>query len=164
MKIANSKLKVAVLMGGIGEEHDISIQSGSCVAEALSEAGINVVTSDIGPDNLVILEDGSIDVFFIALHGKFGEDGQLQQILEGKSLLYTGSGPAASRLAFDKMASKKAFAKAGIFTPAAIEFNPNADRGKLEKQLQQLADRYVVKPIKQGSSVGMRIANNWRGA
>ncbi len=144
-------------MGGIGSERDISIQSGTCVAEALKEAGFEVVTADVRPDNLDILEDNSIDVFFPALHGEFGEDGQLQQILEDKSLLYAGSGPTASKLAFDKMASKKLFAEAGVATPAAIEFNAETDIKQLEKRLQCLADEYVVKPIRQGSSVGVRI-------
>ncbi len=156
--------KIAVLMGGIGEERDVSIQSGNCVAGALKEAGLNVVSSDIQPDNMKILDDKSIDVFFLALHGKFGEDGQLQQILEDKSLTYTGSGPRACRLALDKMASKKAFAKAGILTPTAVEFKTNADLVKLEKRLKQFADRYVVKPITQGSSIGVSIANNQREA
>ena len=162
--LIESPVKVAVLMGGIGEERDISLQSGSCVAQVLKEAGLDVVASDVGPDNLDILEDSSVDVFFLALHGRFGEDGQLQQILEDKSLQYTGSGPRACRLALDKMASKKAFAKAGILTPVAIEFNPNVDPAELEKQLKQFADRYVVKPITQGSSIGMSIANNRREA
>jgi len=144
-------------MGGIGSERDISIQSGTCVAEALREAGFDVVTADVRPDNLDILEDNSIDVFFPALHGEFGEDGRLQQILEDKSLLYAGSGPTASKLAFDKMASKKHFAEAGVATPAAIEFNAETDIKQLEKRLQYLADEYVVKPIRQGSSVGVRI-------
>ena len=147
-------------MGGIGSERDISIQSGTCVAEALREAGFEVVTADVRPDNLDILEDNSIDVFFPALHGEFGEDGQLQQILEDKSLLYTGSGPTASKLAFDKMASKKLFAEAGVATPAAIEFSDETDIEQLEKRLQYLADEYVVKPIRQGSSVGVRIIAN----
>ena len=157
LKIVNSKLKVAVLAGGIGTERDISIQSGRYVSQALKDAGLNVVTADIQPDNMDILEDGDIDVFFIALHGKFGEDGQLQQILEDKSLLYTGSGPAASKLAFDKMTSKKAFAEAGVDTPAAIEFDTNTDIRQLEKQLHPIADGYVVKPIREGSSVGISI-------
>ncbi len=152
-----SKLKVAVLTGGIGSEREISIQSGECVSEALKEAGFNVVTADVRPDNLDILEDSSVDVFFPALHGVFGEDGQLQQILHNKSLVYTGSGPTASKLAFDKMASKKLFAKAGVATPAAIEFNAETDIEQLESRLQYLADEYVVKPIRQGSSVGVRI-------
>ena len=147
-------------MGGIGSERDISIQSGTCVAEGLREAGFEVVTADVRPDNLDILEDNSIDVFFPALHGEFGEDGQLQQILEDKSLLYTGSGPTASKLAFDKMASKKLFAEAGVATPAAIEFSDETDIEQLEKRLQYLADEYVVKPIRQGSSVGVRIIAN----
>ena len=153
----SSKLKVAVLTGGIGSEREISIQSGECVAEALKEAGFNTLTADVRPDNLDILEDSSIDVFFPALHGVFGEDGQLQQILHNKSLVYTGSGPTASKLAFDKMAGKKLFAKAGVATPTAIEFNAETDIEQLESRLQYLADEYVVKPIRQGSSVGVRI-------
>ena len=128
----SSKLKVAVLTGGIGSEREISIQSGKCVSKALKEAGFNVVTADVQPDNLDILEDSSIDVFFPALHGEFGEDGQLQQILQNKSLVYAGSGPTASKLAFDKIASKKLFAKAGVATPAAIEFNAKTNINQLE--------------------------------
>jgi D-alanine-D-alanine ligase len=160
----SSKLKVAVLTGGIGSEREISIQSGECVSEALKEAGFNVVTADVRPDNLDILEDSSVDVFFPALHGEFGEDGQLQQILHDKSLVYTGSGPTASKLAFDKMASKKLFAKAGVATPAAIEFNARTNINQLEKQLQYLADEYVVKPTRQGSSVGVRIITDMQEA
>ncbi|MDD5063866.1 MAG: D-alanine--D-alanine ligase [Phycisphaerae bacterium] len=158
------KVKAAVLMGGIGEERDISIQSGGCVAQALKQARLNVVTYDVRPDNLEILEDGSIDVFFLALHGRFGEDGQLQQILEDKGLCYTGSGPQACRLALDKMASKKAFAKAGVPTPAVVEFKPDADPSKLEKHIKQVADKFVVKPVSQGSSVGVTIVDNPKSA
>jgi len=107
-----------------------------------------------------ILDDKSIDVFFLALHGRFGEDGELQQILEDKTLTYTGSGPAASRLAFDKMAGKKIFAKAGIKTPPAVIFNGSADTGQVEKQLQRLGNKYVIKPIRQGSSVGISIVDS----
>jgi D-alanine-D-alanine ligase len=160
----DSPLKVAVLMGGISEEHDVSIQSGTCVADALKQAGLEVVTADISPDNMDILEDGSIDIFFIALHGKFGEDGQLQQILEDKSLLYTGSGPAASRLAFDKIASKKAFAKAGVITPKSITFDEQTNTEQLEKELSQLGDRFVVKPVRQGSTIGVTIIDDPKSA
>jgi len=151
-------------MGGVGEEREISIQSGNCVTQALKEASLNVVCADISPDNMDILEDDSIDVFFIALHGVFGEDGQLQQILEDKGLVYTGSGPGASRLAFDKMASKKALAKAGLQTPAAVEFHSDADMQELEKQLEQFADVYVIKPLRQGSTIGVSIVRNRREA
>lgn len=155
--VVDNKLKVAVLMGGVGEEREISIQSGSCVAQALREAGVDVISADISPDNLDVLEDGSIDVFFIALHGRFGEDGQLQQILEDRSLVYTGSGPKGSRLAFDKLASKRAFAEAGVAMPAAIEFDSSGDMQRLEKQLEQFAEAYVIKPLRQGSTIGISI-------
>jgi D-alanine-D-alanine ligase len=160
----DSRLKVAVLMGGIGEERDISIQSGTCIAEALKQAAFNVTTSDISPENMEILKDGSIDIFFIALHGKFGEDGRLQQILEDKSLLYTGSGPTASRLAFDKIESKKVFAKAGIVTPKSITFDERTNTEQLEKELSQLGNRLVVKPVRQGSTVGVTIVDDPKSA
>ena len=153
-------LKVAVLFGGIGAERDVSLQSGRCVAEAMQQAGFGVVSADVRPDSLDILQDQSIDVFFPALHGQFGEDGQLQQILEDNGLLYTGSGPAASRLAFDKMASKKLFEQAGVPTPAVIEFSAGSDTRRIRKQLQHLAKKYVVKPVRQGSSVGVSIVSS----
>jgi D-alanine-D-alanine ligase len=153
----NNKQKIAVLAGGIGEERDISIQSGHYVTEALTKVGFNVTKAEITPDNRKILENKDIDIFFIALHGEFGEDGQLQQILEDKSLIYTGSGPAASRLAFDKKASKDRFVKAGINTPRTIEFDPHIGAAELEKKLEGFSDKYVIKPRKQGSSVGVSI-------
>ena len=149
---------MAVLAGGIGEERDISLQSGSCVAQALKDAAVNVVIADITPDNLTVLDDDSIDVFFIALHGRFGEDGQLQQILEDKSLTYTGSGPEASRLAFDKLAGKERFARAGVTTPKAIKFD--AHTKEIEKQLLQLGGKSVIKPLRQGSTIGVAIADD----
>ncbi|UCF16674.1 MAG: D-alanine--D-alanine ligase [Phycisphaerales bacterium] len=152
-------MKIAVLAGGIGAESQISIQSGRCVAEALKQAGFDIVTSDIRPDYLDILDDESIDVFFPALHGEFGEDGQLQRILETRSLLFTGSSSASSELAFDKIASKKLFDDAGITTPAAVEFSSETDLRSLEERLQDFAGSYVVKPVKQGSSVGISIVS-----
>jgi D-alanine-D-alanine ligase len=160
--VTNRELKVGVLFGGIGAERDVSLQSGRGVAEALEEAGFCVVAADVRPDALDVLEDTSIDVFFPALHGVFGEDGRLQQILEDKSLLYTGSGPTASRLAFDKMASKKLFDDAGITVPAAVEFRCDSDVRRLEDQLRHSMGKIVVKPIRQGSSVGVRIVSTPR--
>lgn len=157
-------MKIAVLAGGISEERDISLQSGSCVAKALKEAGLNVIIADITPDNLGVLEDGSIDVFFIALHGKFGEDGQLQQILEDRGLCYTGSGPQASRLAFDKLAAKQRFIEADVTTPKAIAFDASAKPKEIENQLLQLSNKFVVKPIRQGSTIGVTIVDNPKSA
>jgi D-alanine-D-alanine ligase len=160
MELINSKLKIAVLTGGIGPEREISLQSGQCVSQALMSAGFDVVTVDIQPDNLDILQDTTIDVFFPALHGEFGEDGRLQQILKDKSLVYTGSGPTASRLAFDKIASKKLFSKAGVPTPEAVEFNAESDISQIENHLKYFKHGYVIKPINQGSSVGVNIVTD----
>lgn len=153
----NKKLKVAVLTGGIGAERDVSLQSGQCVAEALKEAGLYVITADIRPDELDILQEKNIDLFFPALHGTFGEDGQLQQILEDRSLLFTGSGSIASKLAFDKMASKELFEVEGVAIPKAMEFRPEINVEVIHQQLYQFSDSYVVKPVREGSSVGVQI-------
>lgn len=155
-----NQLKIAVLAGGIGDERDISIQSGKYIAEAIKKTGANVITADITPQNMDVLDNTDIDVFFIALHGKFGEDGQLQQILEDKSLTYTGSGPKASELAFDKTPAKNAFENAGVSTPAAIQFDQNTNLNQLEENLLNFAQKYVIKPQKQGSSVGITITED----
>ena len=159
-----NQLKIAVLAGGIGDERDISIQSGKYVAESLKKTGANVITADITPQNMDVLDNTDIDVFFIALHGKFGEDGQLQQILEDKSLTYTGSGPKASELAFDKTAAKNAFENAGVKTPPAIQFDQNTDLNQLGEKLLNFAQKYVIKPQKQGSSVGITITEDIKHA
>ena len=148
-----------MLAGGIGSEREVSIASGRCVAEALEQAAFSVVTADVRPDDLGILDEAGIDVFFPVLHGEFGEDGRLQRILEAKSLLYTSSGSAASELAFDKMASKRLFDDVGVATPRAVEFTCETDPVQLEGQLRDLAARYVVKPVRQGSSVGVNIVS-----
>jgi len=151
--------KVAVLMGGIGREREVSLQSGACVLEALAEAGYAVVGSDVTPDALSILDDPSVHVFFTALHGEFGEDGQLQAIMEQRQLRYTGSRPAACRAAFDKMVSKAAFKEAGVDTPEAVVFNAATDARRLAAAVQPLGDPLVIKPIRQGSSVGVQIVH-----
>ena len=157
---SSDQLSVAVLMGGISREREISIQSGKCVADALKKAGANVVTVDIKPDALDILDDETIDVFFIALHGTFGEDGGIQEILESKGLLYTGSGPVASRLAFDKWESKKIFTAAGVLMPDSILFEPGKKGAAIEKKIRQLGSKYVIKPLREGSTIGISIADD----
>jgi D-alanine-D-alanine ligase len=133
------------------------LESGRCVAEALRAGGLDVVVSDIRPDDMTVLDRTDIDVFFLALHGQFGEDGQLQQILEDRGLVYTGCGPKASRLAFDKMASKRLFQAASVPVPAVVEFQPGDDPADLDRQLEPLGSRFVVKPLRQGSSVGVYV-------
>lgn len=151
---------MAVLAGGVGSERQVSIESGRCVEQGLKQAGIDVITADIVPGQTAILQDNSIDLFFLALHGQFGEDGQLQQILEDNSLCYTSSGPETCRLAFDKMAAKNLFSRAGVCTPAALELHNDTDITQLQKQLRQLSERFVVKPVRQGSSIGVSMADS----
>jgi D-alanine-D-alanine ligase len=158
------QMRVAVLRGGVGRERPVSLESGRCVAEAMQKAGLDVVPSDIGPDDMQVLDRKDIDVFFLALHGEFGEDGQLQQIFEDRGLVYTGSGPEASRLAFDKIASKRLFAGAGVSVPAVVEFTRNMEPAELERHLKGLGERLVVKPIRQGSSVGVHVVDSRREA
>jgi D-alanine-D-alanine ligase len=156
-----SKLKVAVLAGGSSREREVSIQSGKCVADALKKADVSVVVSDIKPDSLDILNDRSIDVFFVALHGTFGEDGQLQEILESRGLVFTGSDSRSSRLAFDKWQSKDLFRAAGVPTPDAVLFEPglkNLD-SRFHKN-DNVGQKYVVKPLREGSTIGISIADS----
>jgi len=152
-------MRVAVLRGGIGQERQVSLESGRCVAEALAAGGVEVVTSDITPEDMTVLDRSDIDVFFIALHGEFGEDGRLQQVLEDRNLSYTGCGPQASRLAFDKVATKERFAAAGVAVAPTVLFGSGADTPAIKRRLHDLGDRFVVKPIRQGSSVGVYMVN-----
>ncbi len=151
--------KVCVLAGGIGYERRVSLESGRCVYQALKDAGMDVILEDITPDKLDSLNDKTVDVFFIALHGQFGEDGQLQQLLEEKSLCYTGSGPGASRLCMDKMKTKKPLHQAGIKTPKAIAYADRLRRSDLTEIFGPAQKKLVVKPISQGSSVGVGIVD-----
>ncbi|MBN1124993.1 MAG: D-alanine--D-alanine ligase [Sedimentisphaerales bacterium] len=150
-------LQIAVLAGGIGSEREVSLKSGANIASALRTAGFTVIESDITPDNLTILEDPKINVFFLALHGEFGEDGQLQQILEQRNLTFTGSGSQASRLAFDKIAAKAAFRQCGADVAEDIYLDHVKEISVLVSRLKNLGDKFVIKPPCQGSSVGVEI-------
>src|SRR3989304_8623427 len=108
---------VVVLMGGISPEREISLRSGNSVARGLKDAGFNVTCIDVKDEKIEELGQMDIDVAFIALHGYFGEDGGVQRLLESKGIPYTGSGINASRLAMDKLATKKCFIAAGRKTP-----------------------------------------------
>jgi D-alanine-D-alanine ligase len=151
----NAPPKVAVLMGGIGRERDVSLQSGACVLEALTGAGVEALAWDTTPDTLQILDDNTIDCFFIALHGEFGEDGGIQTILEHKGRVYTGSRPDVCQHTFHKMATKASLAEVGLLTPRAVAFAP----GQTNEQLC-INDKVVIKPICQGSSVGIHIVDS----
>lgn len=137
--------KVAVLIGGPSTERDISLRSGMAVARGLREAGYDVTEVDIKGHELNVPED--IEAVFIALHGEFGEDGQVQELLDQRGIPYTGSGPAASRNAFDKRLSKKIFVENGIPTPE-YEILCKGDKRSIQLPV-------VTKPACQGSTIGV---------
>jgi len=151
-------LTVAVLMGGVGSERAVSLESGRSVVEALRETELTAIGHDLDPKDLTILDDPSIDVFFPALHGAFGEDGQLQQVMAERGLRFVGSEAAACRHTFDKLRTKQTVEAAGGRTPEAVLFDPTAQdtvRATIASWSQ-----WVVKPTCQGSSVGVTLCRD----
>jgi D-alanine-D-alanine ligase len=151
------KLRVAVLSGGPSAERLISLKSGSAVARALAEFGHTVSEIDPAVVDVAKLDWGPFDVAFIALHGKFGEDGQVQEILEQALIPYTGSGVAASRLAFSKSASKERFAQHQVPTAPYVLIHESDTSHRIGQQAEQIGFPLVVKPDTQGSSLGVSI-------
>ncbi len=134
-------------MGGPGSERDVSLATGSGISKALRSLGIEVVDVDVHDENFELADDA--DLAFIALHGTFGEDGQVQKILEDRGVAYTGEDVKGSELAFDKIRSKEKFREHGVTTPEWETVEAYRDpRMKLP---------IVVKPPRQGSTVGVFI-------
>ncbi len=146
--------KVAVLMGGASAEREVSLSSGRECAKALREAGYEVVEVDCGPDLAARLSDIKPDVAFNALHGRWGEDGCVQGILEWLRIPYTHSGVLASALAMDKQKAKEVYTAAGLPTVQSRL----ACREEVEAH-HVLPPPYVVKPNNEGSSVGVYIVH-----
>lgn len=147
-----SKL-IAVLMGGPGSEREVSLASGQAVLEALLQEGVNAVAVDVTTRDVDLPE--GVSLAFNVIHGTFGEDGSLQQVLQQKGVPYTGAGVASSLLAFDKVESKKRFVEAGVPTPMS-EIVDCAEG----VQMPKMALPYVVKPPREGSSVGVSIVHS----
>ena len=151
---------VVVLMGGISPEREISLRSGNAVARALKAAEFNVTCIDVKDEKIEELDRMDIDVAFIALHGYFGEDGGVQQLLESKGIPYTGSGINASRLAMDKLATKKCFIAAGIKTPDYVTVTEFQELQEIQREISKLGLPVVLKPTRNGSSIGISIIKN----
>ncbi|UWP93288.1 D-alanine--D-alanine ligase [Aliiroseovarius crassostreae] len=147
--------KVVVLMGGPSAEREVSLTSGRECAEAMRGEGIDVIELDAGPDLVERLKDLKPDVVFNALHGRWGEDGCVQGILEWMGLPYTHSGVLASALAMDKERAKEVFRAAGLPVMTSVL----ADRDEV-KSRHVMAPPYVVKPYNEGSSVGIYIVSD----
>ena len=149
-RLAGASPRVAVLMGGLSAEREVSLSSGHECAKALRVAGYDVVTLDAGRDLAARLQEVGPDCVFNALHGRYGEDGCVQGLLEWLAIPYTHSGVLASALAMDKTATKAAYRAAGLpVAPSVLALREDVARGHV------LAPPYVVKPNNEGSSVGV---------
>jgi len=141
---------IGVLMGGPGSEREVSLASGRAVLKALKGAGYNAIEVDVTERDPELPE--GIDLAFNLIHGTYGEDGGLQAYLEEKGIPYTGTGVESSRVGFDKVLSKEEFINAGAPTPKSQTMLTSEGAGGVEFDLP-----YVVKPPREGSSVGVHV-------
>jgi|UniRef100_UPI004047FC38 D-alanine-D-alanine ligase len=144
--------KVGVLLGGKSGERDISLMSGKGVLDALISKGVNAHAFDPGQQAITELVAQKFDRVFIALHGRYGEDGTMQGLLEQMNLPYTGSGVLASALAIDKQATKRLWSSFNLATPRFEMLNANSDWQKI---MRELGLPIIVKPAREGSSLGL---------
>ncbi len=150
--VSKSTAKIAVLMGGVSSEREVSLVSGKCCAESLERLGHEVHAIDVGRDLGSVLWELKPDLAFNALHGPYGEDGTVQGLLELMEIPYTHSGVLSSSLAMDKQKTKLAYRDADL--PVA----PSIVAPKAEVQAKHLMEPpYVIKPYNEGSSVGVYI-------
>jgi D-alanine-D-alanine ligase len=152
--------RVAVLAGGDSDEREISLQSGAAVQQALAERGHQVLHLDPAVVDLAGVDWQQFDVAYLALHGQFGEDGQVQQLLDETGIPYTGSNAAASRLAFSKSAAKERFLQFGVPTPPYSLMHYTDDADRVRRITDSIGYPLVVKPDCQGSSLGVSIVRS----
>ena len=155
--------RVGVVMGGLSSERDISLKSGRAVLRALKDTGWQALALDVLQETQEevqrLVREACVDVVFVAMHGGFGEDGRLQKILEEMGVAFTGPAPEASRLAMDKVASRRLFERAGLCVPRTRVIR-RAER--MMSLLHELQYPVVIKPAAQGSSIGVTCVTHWR--
>lgn len=144
--------RVAVLFGGKSAEREVSLKSGNAVLSALQSAGVDAFGIDVGDDFLERLLNERIDRAFIVLHGRGGEDGSMQGLLECAGIPYTGSGILASALAMDKLRTKQVWQSLGLPTPRHAVLASAED---CRRAAAELGFPLIVKPAHEGSSIGM---------
>ncbi len=160
MKLENKR--IAVLMGGVSNEREVSLVSGNAVLKCLKEeeklraVGIDVVDEN-GKKLARVLREEMIDIVFIALHGKYGEDGGIQGFLEKLSIPYTGSGAAASAACFNKYTAKQLLESGGVSTPSFLLFT---EKDCSKEEILRFGFPVVVKPCSGGSAIGVSIAGD----
>ena len=144
--------RVGVLYGGQSAEREVSLMSGQGVCDALRSKGVDAHLFDTGEHSLVELAQAGFDRVFIALHGRYGEDGTLQGALELLQIPYTGSGPLGSSLAMDKIMTKKVWLQHGLPTPKFFTIRSEAD---LDEALSVVGLPMIIKPPHEGSTLGV---------
>lgn len=156
LKLKNKK--IAVIMGGRSGEREVSLRSGKRVLDSLKSQKFNAISLDSDEKLIDNLKKKKIDIAYIMLHGKYGEDGVVQGLLEHLGIPYTGSKVLASALAMDKVASKKVFEAEGIPTPKYFTINPAESVSKQCDKIKRVFPfPLVVKPVSEGSSLGVTI-------
>ena len=151
-------VRVGVICGGISSEREISLKTGEGIFNALKRIGYNVQYIDFKGDNISVFKN--IDIAFLALHGKYGEDGTVQGVLELLKVPYTGSGILASSLAIDKIFAKKIFVFEGIPTPdyIGLDLNDSINFEEIKNDVIKIIGYpLVVKPSREGSTIGITV-------
>jgi D-alanine-D-alanine ligase len=156
-------MRIGVLMGGRSLERDVSLRSGRRVSNALGALGHEVLDLDVDENLVPVLQREHLDLVYIALHGKFGEDGTVQELLEILDIPYTGPGVYSSAIGFNKALSKEIFQREGIPTPpffvlSRATFEEMGAFHSLAAAGDKLGFPLVVKPVAQGSALGIKIA------
>lgn len=144
--------KVVLLAGGMSSEREVSLMSGKGVYDALVSAGVDVTRFDPKEQSISELEKGGFDCAFIALHGRYGEDGTIQGVLEYLKIPYTGPGVKASAVAMDKSLTKQIWREKQIPSPRGMLVSADSD---LNFVMRELGRDLVVKPAREGSSIGL---------
>ncbi len=150
--------KIAVLMGGLSAEREISLKTGQAVLQALLENGCNAVGIDVGHDLPGQLSAAETEVAFICLHGRYGEDGTVQGMLEMMHIPYTGSGVMSSSMVMDKVVTKQILLYHEISTPGFVVYRAGDDQNEILKRCRHFP--LVVKPAREGSTIGISIVHD----
>lgn len=149
--------KILVLMGGWSNEREISLISGESVFNSLITSGLDVIKLDLNKDNISKVKELNPDRIFIVLHGKGGEDGEIQLHLENLGIPYTGSGSESSKVCMNKRTTKKILLENNIQTPSYIKISKSTNIEDIENSFQY---PFVIKPTSEGSSIGVYVVED----
>ena len=150
--------RIAVLMGGLSAEREVSLRTGNAVLRALQGRGLDAVAIDAGRDLPLRLQEAGVQIAFIALHGRYGEDGTVQGLLELLQIPYTGSGVLASSVAMNKLVTKQILMHHGVATPAFAVYRKDNDQVAFVAACQ--AYPLVTKPAREGSTIGVSVVRD----